>query len=233
MDGENVLKEGISLYNGGSYQDALAFFASLPDDCDVDSEELAYYLGLCCFKLGRYDDAMTCLEQVVTTFYDKNDYSRDDRVLQCRYILAVIYCLTGRKNLADFELKKLLETGYRPSSVYSSLAYLYWQQGKTDICLDYYEKALQEDDQNATALNGIGYVLACQGEDLTRALTCCKKALSSRPDSAACLDSVGWVYFKLGLYSEAGKFLRQAAAADMANPTISSHLLELQRAQQE
>ena len=164
--------------------------------------------------------------------YDKDNNPNQDRVLQCRYLLAVIYCLSGRKKLADFELNKLLDTGYKPASVYASLAYVAWEQGKVDLSLDYYEKALEDDSENPTALNGLGYVLACEGEDLTKALSCCKKALDILPESAACLDSLGWVYYKMGLYSESKKFLNRAMKADSSNPIIVEHLQEVKKAEE-
>ena len=122
----NALSEGIRLYNTNCFKDALAFFLGLPEEVHVDSMELMYYIGLCYSKLGRYEDALLYLEQVVTA--GKNQ----DRVLQCRYILAVIYAVSGRKRLAQFELNKLLELNYRPASVYASLAYISWQQDEVE-----------------------------------------------------------------------------------------------------
>ena len=180
MAGQNALSEGISLYNSGKYSASLSFFLSLPEDNSVDDIELAYYIGLCYSKLKRYDDALLYLEQVVTASGEiKQNEKQAERLLQCRYLLAVIYCLSGRKKLAEFELGKLLETGYKPSSVYASLAYIAWEQGNSEQSLSYYAKALSEDSENPTALNGMGYVLAEQEKDLTQALGYCKKALAT------------------------------------------------------
>ena len=220
------LFEGISLYKKGDYTSALAFFISLPENSGIDNIELAYYIGLCYAKLERYDDALLYLEQVITS------ETQSPRVLQCRYLLAVIYALIGKKRLADFELNKLLETGYKPADVYASLAYVAWQQNEFEKCLDYYKKSLEIDPENVTSLNGMGYVLACEGEDLAKALSCCKKALDILPESAACLDSLGWVYYKMGLYSESKKFLKRAMKADSSNPIIMEHLQEVQKAEE-
>ena len=129
MADNNILKRGINLYKKGDYNASLAFFLSLPDDSELNSVELAYYIGLCYAKLERYDDALLYLEQVVTSG------SELDRVLQCRYVLAVIYANSGRKKLAEFELNKLLESGYKPASVYSSLAYVAWKQDDVERSL--------------------------------------------------------------------------------------------------
>ena len=51
-----------------------------------------------------------------------------------------------------------------------------------------------------------------------------KKALDKEPQSAACLDSVGWVYYKLGLKKDAAKYLLQAYALRPENAEIIEHL---------
>ena len=225
----NIMNEGVTLYNHGNYTGALTYFLSLPDDAGVDGIELAYYLGLCYSKLGRYDDAILYLEQVVTA----GESASSQRILQCRYLLAIIYCESGRKKLADFELNKLLEEGYHTASVYSSLAFMAWENGETDECLELYGKALSEDSENPTALNGMGYVLASENRDLTTALGYCKKALDRAPESAACLDSLGWVYYKMGLYSESRKFLKRAKKAAPHSSIIDEHLKAAQQAVEE
>lgn len=142
---------------------------SLSSDSEAENIEIAYYLGLSYAKLSRYEDALVYLEQVVTSSDDK------ERVLQCRFILAVIYSISGRKSLASFELEKLLEAHYKSELVYAALAFISWEESDVEKCLGYYEKSLAENPDNITALNGIGYVLACEEKDLTRALSFAKK----------------------------------------------------------
>ena len=218
MQNNTVLDEGKILYAQKQYKKALAFFLGLPSDSTADKIEVSYYLGLCYTKLERYDDALLFLEQVVTSG------GNFERVLQCRFLLAVIYALSGRKRLADFELNKLLETGYMTASVYAAIAFVAWEQNDTERCLSYYEQSLREDPDNVSSLNGLGYVLACQEKDLTRALSLCKQAVKSAPKSAACLDSLGWVYYKLGLYKDALQYLQQAEQIDTMNVEITEHI---------
>lgn len=215
---ENVLSEGIELYTHKNYAASLAFFLALPQDSGADKNEIAYYLGLCYAKLQKYDDALLYLEQVVTSG------AHLERTLQCRFLLAVIYAISGRKRLADFELNKLLETGYMTASVYAAIAYVAWEQKDTERCLDFYERSLATDPDNVSSLNGLGYVLACEDKDLTRALSLCKQAVKITPNSAACLDSLGWVYYKLGLYDDALQYLGQAEKIDTDSVEIAEHI---------
>lgn len=224
MSDTNILFQGIDLYNQKKYSDALAFFLALPEDSGLESQEIAYYLGLCYAKLKRYEDALLYLEQVVT------GGEQIERVLQCRFLLAVIYTKSKRKRLASFELNKLLESGYKPASVYASMAFIAWEQQEIDLALSYYEKSLEIDENNVTSLNGLGYVLATENRDLTKALSCCKKAVQNSPDSAACLDSLGYVYFKLGLLKDARKYLEMAEQLDKENDIIAEHIRDVQLA---
>ena len=218
MQNDDVLAEGKSLYRQKEYSQALAFFLALPSETSADRIEIAYYLGLCYAKLEKYDDALLFLEQVVTSGADI------ERVWQCRFILAVIYVISGRRRLADFELNKLLETGYMTSSVYAAIAFVAWQQQDVNKCIEYYEKSLKTDDENISSLNGLGYVLACQEKDLTRDLSLCKQDVKIAPKSAACLDSLGWVYYKMGLYKDALQYLNDAEQIAPDNVEIANHI---------
>ena len=218
MSNNQVLNEGIKLYSDKEYSKALTFFLSLPSDSGADKIEIAYYLGLCYAKLKKFEDALVYLDQVVTSG------AQLERVLQCRFILAIIYVLSGRKRLADFELNKLLETGFMKASVLGAIAYVAWSQQNIERSIEFYEKSLAIDPENVTSLNGLGYVLATQDKDLTRALTLCKHAVKISPNSAACLDSLGWVYYKMGLYEDSLSYLYQAEEKDKDSVEIANHI---------
>ena len=217
----DAMKDGIKLYRNNKYEDALVIFLGVPAGMPGNNLELAYYIGLCYARLERYDDALVYLEQVVTADTDLA------RVYQCRMVLSVIYTLTGRTRLADFELRKLIDAGYESAQVFCSLGFIAFEHEKIDEATDWYEKALAIDGTNSTALNGLGYVLADEGRDLTRALTMLKKATDMEPDNAAYLDSLGWVYYKLGLDLEAKNFTRRAREKAPDNGTIGKHLAEI------
>lgn len=220
-----LIAQGLLLYKTGKYKEALNFFQSLTPDQGNDLD-VTYYIGLCYMKLKQYEDALLYLEQIVTSI--PGDEQQQERVLQCRLVLAVIYASTGRSRLAEFELKSLKETGYQPSAVHAAMAYISWMQQDYDKCIQQYEKVLEMEPENITALNGLGYVLACLNKDLTRALMLSKRALDSSPESAACLDTLGWVYYKLGLLEEAENFVKKALEREKHNEEIMEHLKMIQ-----
>ncbi len=220
-----LISQGLLLYKAGKYTEALNFFQSLTAG-QVSDLDVTYFIGLCYMKLKLYEDALLYLEQIVTTVPDGEQ--QQERVLQCRLVLAVVYASTGRTRLAEFELESLRETGYHPASVHAAMAYVCWIQQDYDRCIHQYERVLEMEPDNCTALNGLGYVLACLNRDLTRALMLSKRALDASPNSAACLDTLGWVYYKLGLLEEAEGFVRKALEQDNSNEEILEHLKMIQ-----
>jgi Tfp pilus assembly protein PilF len=174
-------------------------------------------------RLKQYENALTYLELVVTSG------ASVAQVRQCRLLLAVIYNITKRDRLADFELRKLLDSGYKSVEVYSALAFNCWEQKKINECINFYEQALKKDSENLTAKNGLGYVLASVGRDLSRAFKLCKEAVKASPNSAAFLDSLGWVYFQMGMNKQARDCLERAQAIEPEHEEIAAHLYALEQ----
>ncbi|MCL1813804.1 MAG: tetratricopeptide repeat protein [Treponema sp.] len=220
MAPHNFLEDGIRLFNNKRWDKALAEFLKI-DNTGFDPEDntdLAYYLGLCYTKLEHFDEALLYLEQVVT--------GSDDplRVYQCRLTLAYIYVITGRSKLAEFELGRLAKSGYESIQIYTTMAYAAWCQKQYQKAVDFYEKALDMDENNTTALNGLGYILADSDIDVKRGLKLCRKAVDRKPQSAAYLDSLGWAYFKNGDINEARSWLRRAFDLSPQRKEIKKHM---------
>jgi tetratricopeptide (TPR) repeat protein len=90
-----------------------------------------------------------------------------------------------------------------------------------------YKKALAIDPTDATVLNDYGYMLADRGIRLDEALTMIQKAVQSEPQNGSFLDSLGWVYFKLGQYGPAEDNLHQAIDRQPTDASIHDHLGEV------
>jgi tetratricopeptide (TPR) repeat protein len=94
----------------------------------------------------------------------------------------------------------------------------------------FFRQVLDQDPENHMTLNYLGYMLADKGEKgvrLPEALRLVKKAVELEPMNGAYLDSLGWVYFKLGQYELAEENLRQAVQRDQTDPTVHDHLGDL------
>jgi tetratricopeptide (TPR) repeat protein len=216
---DEKIQKGIKLFQLKNWNKALEEFLS-KEASGFNSEEkieLAYYLGLCYTKLKKYEQALTYLEQVVTSSSDVL------RVFQCRMTLAYIYIITRRIKMAEYELERLQNSGMESPLLYNTLAYAAWAQKQNKNAVGLYEKSLELDSDNATALNSMGFILADTGQDVMRALRLCRKAVDSKPHSAAYLDSLGWAYYKSGELLEARTWLRRALDAAPEEAEIQRH----------
>ncbi|HLY92959.1 MAG TPA: tetratricopeptide repeat protein, partial [Candidatus Angelobacter sp.] len=104
---------------------------------------------------------------------------------------------------------------------------IYERQKKYDQAEQAFRQVLQQDPNNSMTLNYLGYMLADRNTHLEEALTLVKKALDFDPQNYNYIDSLGWVYFKLGNYDQAEENLRRAADKAPNDATIQDHLGEL------
>jgi tetratricopeptide (TPR) repeat protein len=91
----------------------------------------------------------------------------------------------------------------------------------------FFRQALELDPNSSMTMNYLGYMMADKGTRLTEALSLIRKAVELEPMNGAYLDSLGWVYFKLGQYELAEENLRQAVDRDQTDPTVHDHLGDL------
>jgi len=87
-----------------------------------------------------------------------------------------------------------------------------------------FRKLLAKNPRNASALNYLGYMLADRDVRLEEALELVQRALELDPYNGAYLDSLGWVYYRMGKLEEAERYLRQALERVPRDPTVNDHL---------
>ncbi len=85
---------------------------------------------------------------------------------------------------------------------------------------------IAENPDNVDALNALGYTLADRNERLEEAFELISRALKLRPDSAAILDSMGWVLYRQGELDQAVVYLRRALKLNQ-DDEIAAHLGEV------
>ncbi len=85
---------------------------------------------------------------------------------------------------------------------------------------------LAQDPDHAATLNALGYTLTNHTQRYEEAVNLIERALVLSPGDPAILDSLGWVYYKLGQYSESEALLREAHNA-FPDPEVAAHLGEV------
>ncbi len=86
-----------------------------------------------------------------------------------------------------------------------------------------FQKALALDPDHADAANYLAYMWAERGVNLEQALWHIQHALELEPENGAYLDTLGWVYFKLGRLEEAEDEIYNALQLAPDDPTVLEH----------
>ncbi len=89
------------------------------------------------------------------------------------------------------------------AAVFTNLGLLYDAQGKFPQARRDYERALAINPNNPLVLNNLAYMLTETGGDLDLALTYARTAQQKMPNFNEINDTIGWIYLKMGLISDA------------------------------
>jgi len=156
----------------------------------------------------------------------------EDREVYLR--LGIVYTRAKRYDDALAALAKAEQLSTKPEDKgYVSFLRgdLYQRQKMFDQAEAEFKKVLTTtsptDPQTAATLNYLGYMNADRGVKLEESLNYIKQALTFEPNNGAYLDSLGWVYFKLGKYDQAEENLTKAESHMTTDPTVQEHLGDL------
>jgi len=171
-------------------------------------------------ELGKTDDAAADLKKLLD---GKND--RDTHLA-----LAEVYEKGRKWNDMTKSLdaaEKLSKSDEEKESVWFMRGAMYERMNKVELAEVEFRKVLKFDPESAGAMNYIGYMLADRNLRLPEALDLITKALDKDPGNGAYLDSLGWVYYKLGRLPEAEENMRRAVAKTPRDPTVHDHMAEV------
>jgi tetratricopeptide (TPR) repeat protein len=213
-----------------------------------------YYLSIALSEQEKFAEAIAALEPL-----NKNSPIYTESALQLAYLykrihqndraILVLQRLlkqgTERKDLYYYlvvflddsgEYEQALDIALAGVEKYPEDVQLLYQLGALYEKLDEHqaairvmEKILLLDDAHPDALNFLAYGQAEKGVDLDLALSRAEKALALKP-SGYIVDTLGWVYFKLGRYPESREQLEKAARLHPEDTVIQEHLGDLYRA---
>lgn len=206
-------------------------------------------LGGLYFDKRKYEDAVDLMKQAVTSFPDDfavnlilglsltqlNNYTEAIEYLRksvelnpkdVNALSAYGFTLNQLKqpDLAIRYLTEALKLDPENVELLGTLGLIYNAQKKWDLCDSTYLRALELDSTNALVLNNYAYSLAERNIKLADALNMANKAVAKDPENPSYLDTIGWVYYQLGEYDKAEKYIKDAVKLDEKNATLLEHL---------
>jgi tetratricopeptide (TPR) repeat protein len=138
--------------------------------------------------------------------------------------LAHIYAATDRPDsmIQEYETARNKFPEYLPT--YMLLGQIYEYVGKIDRAQQTYQDALKVDPSSYQSLSNLARLYADHGGSLSDALELAQQAKAGQPDDAKVNDTLGWIYFKQGLYRSAIPVLEAAVAKNPGIPKFQFHL---------
>ena len=163
------------------------------------------------------------------------DYARAEQLLRSAIevspdlmdgysLLARILVVEGKADTALKEMEALAARKPDLPGPHLMAGFIYGIQQKKSEAKAAYRRALDIDPKTPIAANNLAYLMADDGENLDEALELAQLAKQMMPKASDVSDTLGWVYYKRGLYGPAVDALREARERAPNDVTIQYHL---------
>lgn len=198
------------------YKNALRWIDKAPDS--AENIDLQLRKSLILEQSGKLPQAMKVLDD-----YQPQDDDEGVRLLLARSQLA-------EKQKQPKTSEAILDKGLttypdQPDLLYERSMVAERQDDLVSV-EKYLRRLIAVKPDSANGYNALGYTFADHGVRLDEALSLIQKANSLSPNDPFILDSLGWVYFKMGRNSEAEDALKKALSI-RSDEEIGTHLLQV------
>jgi tetratricopeptide (TPR) repeat protein len=143
------------------------------------------------------------------------------------YFLSNHYLRQGRKQEAVTKLQAGIDASPKDPALYLLLAMIYERDQDYANAMQVYERVLTEDPDSWFAANNLAFLIAANKSwkaELDRAKMIAEKAIQQRPHEPALLDTLGWVYFRMGDTRRAHSLIEQALAWAPDDAVLNYHM---------
>lgn len=170
-------------------------------------------------NLKEYAKAETILRQLL------NDYPNNAQLLgDLGGIAASMDKHSEAVEIYKKAIKALPNESNENWPIFYSIAISYDKIGQKESAEENLLKALRLSNRNSSVLNYLGYTWLVEGKNPERAVRMIMDAYRKSPFEGHIIDSLGWAYFRLGIYDKALEYLEQASDMNPGNAVISDHL---------
>ena len=202
----------------GQYELAIAEYRGVAaDDPAYHVAELGRAAAL--RRLDKVDQAIEVLEQLTRSHGDLAVvHSTLGDILRAQdEDQAAILAYTKALELTD-------EGDKRAWFLHFSRGIAYSQDKDSVAAEEDFRAALTVNPEQPQVLNYLGYSLVEENRKLDEALDMIERAVAASPNSGYIVDSLGWVYYRLGRYDEAVIQMERAVELEAVDPVVNDHL---------
>jgi tetratricopeptide (TPR) repeat protein len=127
--------------------------------------------------------------------------------------LAEVYVVTQQPDRAVEQYKKILERRPDDFTAYRNLGLIESGRGQSDAAADYYRRALSIRPDEPVAANNLAAMYADHGKgNAEEAIRLAQDIVRRYPNEPGFADTLGWVYYRKGLYRDAAEQLQRAVS---------------------
>ncbi len=184
-------------------------------ELDPENEDAWLYAAEAYFQSGKYNETIELINRSIEKHGDDYDLL---------FLLGLSY-----NRIDDFEhakeyLGRVVDNKPDDVNALAMLALTYDSGEEYAISDSLYETALEIDPDNHLILNNYSYSLAEREMELDRALEMSKRAVEQQSENSAYLDTLGWIYFKMGNIDLAKQYVRKAIDAGSDSAVVHDHM---------
>ena len=135
-----------------------------------------------------------------------------------------VYLGEDQEEKAIARYEDLLEVNPNQAQPHMLLGIIYEKQKRYDKSEAHYRSALEVNPGFAATANNLAFYLANQNKEIDEALRLARMAKEKLPNSPYVMDTLGWVYYKKGLYGSAIGEFSDCLARIPETPAVIYHL---------
>ena len=220
---------------------------------DSDNSRAHYYLGSTYLALQELDDAIEELLKINRgqMFFEdsrtlaayllqgRKDYGKSVAVIKelvsqspnnPRFLsfLANVYKQAGDLNNAALTMEEIIKLNPAEDKLIFSLGVMYDDLGQKEAAIASMKKAIAVNPSNANALNYLAYTYAELETNLDESLTMIERALKLEAENGYFVDTLGWIYYKMGRYEDALREMKRSVELVPNDAVILEHLAHVQ-----
>jgi tetratricopeptide (TPR) repeat protein len=139
----------------------------------------------------------------------------DQNYIAAYSALGALFINTNQQERAIAEYQKILERRPDNATAYTLIGMLDDSRKNYDAAAESYRKALGKDQNAVIAANNLAWLYAVNGNgNLDEAVRLAQGVVQKNPNIPGFVDTLGWVYYKKGLYGAAVEQLQKAVTLD-------------------
>jgi Flp pilus assembly protein TadD len=139
-------------------------------------------------------------------------------------LLADLYAEGAESQPAMQVLAEVIQKAPRNTGLMIRAGMIFEKIQRWDDARRAYERALEFDSGNAFAKNNLAWVLVEHGGNIDEALKLAQEAKEKLTDNLQVTNTIGWIYYKKGVYKTASNYLKECADRDQKNATYQYQL---------